>query len=147
MKATLVYCTGFILFLASLSLPAYSPLGAVDYTGWNALAALLSPGLYGLLDTAEPRGILAALVIVVAGLNNLLALLSPLLFPLCRRLPDGRWLRIGVALLLIGAVLAVPIVLLTGFIQLRYGGCLWLLGIVLIELSLYSGSKAGPRGI
>ena len=131
-----IYLSGITLFLASLFLPAYSPLGAVDYTGWNALAALLSPRLYGLLDAGRLRAVLVALVLVAAGLNNLLAFLSPLLFPLRRRFQRRRWFRISVALLLVCAVLAVLIILLTGFIRLRYGGCVWLLAIVLIDLSL-----------
>jgi len=146
-KATLVYCAGLALFLVSLFLPAYSPLGAVDYTGWNALAALLSPRLYGLLDAASPDSMLAASVIVAAGLNNLLALLSPLLFPLRRHFYNWRWFRIGVALLLICALLAVPVVLVTGFIRLRYGGYVWLLAIVLIALSLNAGSDTDKSRI
>lgn len=131
-----IYFLGLALYLASLFLPAYSPLGAIDYTGWNALAALFSPRLFRLLDAARPHDIPAVLMIVAAALSNLLAILSPLLFALHRRFRHGRWLHISLALLLISVLFALSYTLYAGYIRLRYGSCLWLLGLILISLSL-----------
>lgn len=144
MKSVIVYIAGLLLFLASLFAPAFSPYGALDYSGWDALHALLTLRPRLLLDSGRSGDVLAAAVIVLTGLNNLVAAISPLLFPLRRRLNRNRWFWTGAGLLLGCAAATLIGTWHGGFIRLRYGYYLWLLSLGLIYSAFLPSPPARP---
>lgn len=135
MKPALVYATGLALFLASLVLPAYSPLGAVTYSGWDAVTALLSLRPRMLLDFGRARDIAAGAILAVSGLNTVFVFLSPLLFPVRRRFYRRSWFWLGVLAGMGSAVFTTGYLLKTGYLHLYYGYYLWLAAVALVYVS------------
>ena len=130
-----LYLLGLILFLVSLLAPAFSPFGAVDYNGAQALRAVLALRPRLLLDLGRSADQISLILLAGAALNSVFALLSPLLFAYRRRFQRRRvfWLGAGTGLLL---MLLLSARLLTGgYLQLRYGYYCWLLSIALIYIS------------
>jgi hypothetical protein len=130
-----IYLLGFILFLVSLVAPAYSPFGAPDYSGWEAIKAVLGLRPRLLLDFGRPGDILAALVLAVSGLNSAFALLSPLFFPQRRRFNRSPWFWAWVAAGMASMVFNLLYLNHTGIIHIRYGYYLWMAAIALLYLA------------
>lgn len=137
-----IYLLGLILFLVSLIAPAYSPFGAPDYNGWEAIKAVLGLRPRLLLDFGRPGDIFAALVITVSGLNSAFALLSPLLFPQRRRFNRSPWFWAWVAAGMASMVFNLLYLNHTGIIHIRYGYYLWMAAVALLYLS-FSPRLAG----
>jgi hypothetical protein len=135
MKAMQVYILGVVLFLASLAAPAYSPFGGPDYSGWEAIKAVLGLRPRLLLDFGRPGDIFAALILTVSGLNSAFAFLSPLLFAHRRRFNRSPWFRAWVAVGMTSMVFNLIYLNLTGFMHLRYGYYLWMAAMALLYLS------------
>jgi hypothetical protein len=132
-----IYLLGLILFLASLVSPAYSPLGAVTYNGWDAVTALLSLRPRMLLDFGRARDIAAAAILAVSGLNTVFVLLSPLFFPVRRHFFRKTWFWLGVLAGMGSAVFATGYLLQTGYLHLYYGYYLWLGAVTLVYVSFF----------
>lgn len=130
-----IYLLGLILFLASLVLPAYSPLGAVTYSGWDAVTALLSLRPRMLLDFGRVQDIATAAVLAASGLNTVFVILSPLLFPARRRFYRKPWFWLGVLACLGSAVFTTGYLLQTDYLHLYYGYYLWLAAVALVYVS------------
>lgn len=135
MKPALVYATGLALFLASLLAPAYSPLGAVQYSGWDAVTALLSLRPRMLLDFGRTRDIAAGAILLVSGLNTVFVFLSPLFYTARRRFYRNPWFRLWVLAGMGSAVFTTICLLQTGYLHLHYGYYLWLAAVALVYVS------------
>ncbi len=90
-KAVVIYTLGVTFFLISLVAPAYSPYGAWNYTGWEAVNAALQLRPRMLLDFGRLEDIIAIIVIAISGLNSVFVIASPLLFPIRRKFNHRRW--------------------------------------------------------
>ena len=130
-----IYILGLTLFLISLVAPAYSPFGAPDYSGWEAIRAVLGLRPRLLLDFGRPGDIFAALVLTVSGLNSAFALLSPLLFPQRRRINHRPWFWAWVSTGMASMAFNLFYLNHTGIIHIRYGYYLWMAAIALLYLS------------
>jgi len=135
MKALHVYILGLTLFLVSLVAPAYNPFGAPDYSGWEAIRAVLGLRPRLLLDFGRPGDIFAAIVLTVSGLNSAFALASPLLFPQRRKFNRNPWFWAWVAAGMASMAFNLIYLNQTGFMHLRFGYYLWMAAIALLYLS------------
>lgn len=136
-----IYILGLILFAICLVSPAYSPYGAWDYTGWQAVNAVLRLRPRMILDMTRPEDVIALTVIALSSLNSVFVAVSPLLFPLRRKFNRNRWFW---ALAVLGLASMVFIVLYmhhVGFIKVRYGYYLWLASLALVYLSFHPKLK------
>jgi len=132
-----IYILGLILFLVSLVAPAYSPYGAWNYTGWDAVNAALQLRPRMLLDFGRIEDIVAIIAIVVSGLNSVFVGISPLLFPFRRRFNRKYWFWSWVIAGLGCTVSIVVYMNHLGFIHILYGYYLWLTSLVLVYLSFH----------
>ena len=137
MTSLFLYITGLILFLVCLVSPAYSPYGAWDYSGLDAIKAALQLRPRVLLDLSRFEDAIALIGIAVSSVNSVFLAVSPLLFPVRRRFNHKPWFWIGVAAGITSIVAIALYMHATGFIKVRYGYYLWLAAVILVYLSFH----------
>lgn len=142
--AIYLYIPGLILFLVSLFAPAYSPYGAWNYSGWEAVNAALQLRPRMLLDFGRVEDIIAIIVIAISALNSVFVVVSPLLFPFRRKFNRKRWFWICVLIGLTSVLFIVLYMNHAGFIQVRYGYYLWLASLALVYLSFHPALSKRP---
>lgn len=130
-----IYILGLTLFLISLVAPAYSPFGAPDYSGWEAIKAVLALRPRVLMDFGRSGDMIAIAIIAISGLNSAFALLSPLLFLLRSKFNRGPWFRVWVWVGLASMIFNVLYLNHAGFMHIRYGYYLWMVAVAVIYLS------------
>lgn len=142
--AIYLYILGLILFLASLFSPAYSPYGAWNYTGWEAVNAALQLRPRMLLDFGRVEDIIAIIVIAISALNSVFVVVSPLLFPFRRKINRKRWFWGWVTIGLSCTFFIIFYMHYVGFIHVLYGYYLWLASLVLVYLSFHPALSKQP---
>ena len=132
-----IYLSGMLLYLVSLLLPAYSPLGAWNQSGWDALKFVLDIEFDAVKKINNFVQVLNFAILILSAMNNLLVVASIGLFPIRHYFNNNLWFKV----LLIGGILSLAYVtvmlLMVEEIVLRYGFYLWGISIALIYVSFH----------
>ena len=88
-----IYLSGLALYVVSLFLPAYSPLGIWNESGWDALKFVLNIDFNAVKQINSIVQVLNFAVLMLSALNSVLVVILIGLFPIRRYFNNKRWFK------------------------------------------------------
>jgi len=141
--AKAIYLSGLVLYVVSLFLPAYSPLGVWNESGWDALKFVLSIDFNAVKQINSTIQVLNFAVLMLSAMNNVLVAISIGLFPIRRYFNNTGWFKILVIAGILSLVYVTIMLIMTEEIVLRYGFYVWCVSITLIYVSFHPKLSSG----
>ncbi len=135
--AKIIYLSGLALYVVSLFLPAYSPLGIWNESGWDALKFVLNIDFNAVKQINSIVQVLNFAVLMLSALNSVLVVILIGLFPIRRYFNNKRWFKIIVVAAILSLVYVTIMLIMAEEIVLRYGFYIWCVSITLIYASFH----------